>query len=142
MAAQAGSEKIDYKGIMPVKITGKANGGFVSIDQLNRFTKNIDFGSINSVFTAEKTGEQAVIASVSDVPIITIKPSGSGKIIYYGISEENEFKFSPHYPIFWTEFIKFLTGQADVKNLNFKTGDILLLENERIIKTVLGSVKK
>ena len=135
VSVQPNSQFIDYKGILPVKIAGKADGGFVSIEQLNRFTKNIDFGKANVVYASEQIGEQAIIASVNNIPVMTIKPLGTGKVVYFGISEENDFKFSPHYPIFWTEFIKFVTEQQDVKNLNFKAGESLLLDEEQTLRT-------
>ena len=135
VTAQPNSGQLDYKGLLPVKIAGKSDGGFVSIEQLNRFTKNIDFGKTNTIFDAETSGEQAVIATVNKVPVMTIKPVGTGKLVYFGISEENDFKFSPHYPIFWTELIKFVTEQQDVKNLNFKAGENLLLDEEETVRT-------
>src|SRR3989344_1723926 len=135
VSVQPNSQFIDYKGILPVKIAGKVDGGFVSVEQLNRFTKNIDFGKANVVYASEQIGEQAIIASVNNIPVMTIKPLGTGKVVYFGISEENDFKFSPHCPIFWTEFIKFVTEQQDVKNLNFKAGESLLLDEEQTLRT-------
>ncbi|MCX6708784.1 MAG: hypothetical protein NTW67_04030, partial [Candidatus Woesearchaeota archaeon] len=142
VAVQDDSQKIDYKGLLPVKFAGKANGGVISIDQLNRFTKNIDFGTADVVFAAETVGDQSVIASVNKVPVLSIKPVGTGKLIYYGIAESNEFKYVPHYPIFWTELMKFVTEQQDVRNLNFKAGDTLILDREQKIKTPSKTVKR
>jgi len=48
---QKDSDQINYKKLLPLKITGKGSGGFVSVEQLNKFTKNIDFGSMLSHFT-------------------------------------------------------------------------------------------
>lgn len=142
VAIQDNSEKIDYKGLLPVKISGRSDGGFVDIEQLNRFTKNIDFGKTDYVLKAEAVGDQTVIASVGGVPVITFKPSGAGKLVYYGISETSDFKYSPHFPIFWTELVKFVTSQQDVKNLNYKTGETLLLDEEQTIKTPTRVLKR
>ncbi len=142
VVAQDNSDKIDYKGLLPVKLGPKIDGGFVSIEQLNRFTKNIDFGQVNVLHSAELVGEQLIIAGVNEVPVLTIRQAGAGKLVYFGISEDNDFKFSPHYPIFWTEFVKYLTEQQDVKNLNFKTGESLLLGEEQVVKTPAQTVKK
>lgn len=133
---------IDYKGLLPVKQGQKIDGGFVTVEQLNRFTKNIDFGQVNSAYSAELIGEQLVVASVNNIPLITIKPSGSGKLVYFGITDDNDFKFSPHYPIFWTELVKYLTEQQDVKNLNFKAGESLLLDEEQTVRTPTQTLKK
>ncbi|RMD57745.1 hypothetical protein D6825_03110 [Candidatus Woesearchaeota archaeon] len=114
----------------------------MDVEQLNRFTKNIDFGSIKQVPRAELSGEQAIIAKVRDVPIITIKQQGKGKTVYYGIPSLSDFKYTPDYPIFWTELLKYVTDQQDVRNLNFKTGQTLILDSEQKIKTPAGTVKK
>lgn len=135
VAVQPDSAGIDYKGLLPVKLGEVVDGGFIDVDQLNRFTKNVEFGTVNEVFAAETIGRQSVIASVNDVPVVTIKRVGSGKVVYFGIPEESEFRYSPSYPIFWTELVKFVTEQQDVQNLNYRTGETLLLDEEQKIKT-------
>ncbi len=142
VAVQDDSDKIDYKGLLPVRLSKKVDGGFVNVEQLNRFTKNIDFGSATVIFPAEAVGDQTVIATVNKVPIISVKPVGVGKLVYFGISEDNEFKYAPHYPIFWTELMKFVTEQQDVRNLNMKAGDTLILDKEQKIKTPSRTVKR
>jgi len=142
VTVQDDSPNIDYRGLLPVKLNGKGSGGFISVEQLNRFTKNIDFGKANYVLEAEPIGEQAIIATVNDVPVISIKPTGVGKIVYFGIPEISEFRYSPHYPIFWTELMKYVTEQQDVRNLNFKAGETLILNKEQKIKTPTRSLKR
>lgn len=136
------NDRPDYKGLLPVTLNGRVDGGIVSVDQLNRFTKNIDFGSVISVPKAETKGDQAVIASVRDIPLITIKPEGSGKLVYYGVPQDADFKYSPHFPIFWTELLKFVTQAQDVQNLNYKTGETLLLDSEQKIKTPTRTIRR
>lgn len=142
VGAQENSDRIDYKGLLSLKIDGRKDGGSISVDQLNTFTKNVDFGRANYVFQGELVGDQTVVASVDNVPVISIKPIGAGKLVYFGISEDSEFKFVPSYPIFWTELMKFLTGKQDVRNLNFKAGDTIILDAEQKIKTPSKVVKR
>ncbi len=142
VTVQDESAKIDYKGLLPVKITGRADGGFITVEQLNRFTKNIDFGKADFALAADQIGEQTVVATVNQVPVITIKSVGVGKLVYFGIPEASEFKYSPHYPIFWTELMKFVTEQQDVRNLNLKAGETLILEEEQRIKTPTRVLKR
>lgn len=142
VAVQEDSDKINYRGLLPVKISGRGDGGFVVVEQLNRFTKNIDFGKTDFTFKTELVGDQTVIASVNDLPAITIKPVGVGKVVYFGIPDSAEFKYSPHYPIFWTELMKAVTDQQDVRNLNFKSGETLLLDEEQRIKTPSRTVTR
>lgn len=140
VAMQEDSGSIDYENLLPVKLGPKVDGGFIQIDQLNTFTKNVEFGASEQVFSADPIGEQTVIASVNEIPVVSIKPVGSGKVVYFGIPEASEFRYSPHYPIFWTELLKFLTERQDVRNLNFKTGHTLILDNEQRIVTPTRTV--
>ncbi len=142
VAVQDDSQNIDYRGLLPVKLNGRGDGGFVNVEQLNRFTKNIDFGKSDYIINAEPIAEQTVIATVNQVPVISIRSVGVGKIVYYGIPEASEFKYSPHYPIFWTEMMKFVTEQQDVRNLNFKAGETLILDKEQKIKTPTRSLTR
>ncbi len=142
VTVQDNSEKIDYKGLLPVKLDGRGDGGFITVEQLNRFTKNIDFGKADYALKANTVGEQTVIATVNDVPVITIKQANFGKLVYFGIPEESEFKYSPHYPIFWTELMKYVTEQQDVRNLNLKTGETLLLNEEQMVKTPTRNIRR
>ncbi|MBI4146622.1 VWA domain-containing protein [Candidatus Woesearchaeota archaeon] len=142
VAVQGNSAKIDYKGVLPVKLGEKLDGGFVNVEQLNRFTKNIDFGKVNEFIAAEPTSEQTIIATVNAVPVITVKRLGAGKLVYFGIPDDADFKFSPHFPIFWTELLKFVTEQQDVRNLNFKTGETLLLDSEQKVRTPSKTVQR
>lgn len=142
LAVQENSDAIDYKGLLPMTVTGKGEGGLIAVDQLNRFTKNIDFGRASSALTGDLIGEQTIVASVNDNPIITVKPEGAGKIVYFGIPESSDFKFSPSYPIFWTELMKYVTEQQDVRNLNFGAGETLILDGEQTINTPTRKVKR
>lgn len=142
VAVQSDSQNIDYRGLLPVKLDGRGDGGFVNVEQLNRFTKNVDFGKADYAIKAEPVGEQTVIATVSGVPVMTIKQTNFGKLVYYGIPEDGEFKYSPHYPIFWTELMKFVTEQQDVRNLNLKTGETLMLNEEQMVKTPTRNIRR
>ncbi|MBW3002207.1 BatA domain-containing protein [Candidatus Woesearchaeota archaeon] len=141
---QEDSNQINYKNLLPLKLTGKGNGGFVGVEQLNKFTKNIDFGSITSHFTT--TGQEqgfTTIVSLGNDTIISLGKAGSGKLVYYGIPESTaDFKYSPSYPIFWTEMLRYLTGQLDLKNLNYLTKDTVILDSEQTIKTPIKTVKQ
>jgi len=140
VAVQEDSGSINYEGLLPVKLGPQVDGGFIQIDQLNTFTKNIEFGASEKVFKVEPVGSQTVVASVNNAPVISIKPVGSGKVVYFGIPGASEFRYSPHYPIFWTELLKFLTERQDVRNLNFKTGHTLILDSEQKVVTPTKTV--
>lgn len=141
--AQENSDRIDYKGLSPVSIDGRAEGVFLTVDQPNRFTKNIEFGAVKYYWLAKPKSDVLTIVSAAESPIIAIGRKGTGKTAYYGILEAaSDFRFAPGYPIFWTEFIRFMTDQQDIRNLNYRTGDTLILDALQSIETPERVVKK
>lgn len=143
IAAQEDSDKINYKGLAPVDLGGRAEGGFITVDQLNRFTKNIEFGSVEYYFSATPQATTVTVLSVEGRPLVAVGRRGRGKAAYYGILERaSDFQYSPGYPIFWTEFMRFLTDQQDVRQLNFRTGDTMILDSLQRIETPTKVLKK
>jgi hypothetical protein len=141
--AQEGMEDINYRGMFPLKINEKGAGGPVAIEQLTAFTKDMLLGSVTKMYKVEKVSEDTIaIASVDNIPLITFSKLGNGKVLYFGVLEDaSDFKYSPSYPIFWTNLIKFLTNQKDVSNMNGRTGDTLILDQVLKISTPYGTQK-
>ncbi len=143
VVAQQDSDKINYRGLMPFDLGGRAEGGFLTIEQLNKFTKNIEFGSVEYYFSSTPKEGVLTILSVDSKPVVAIGRKGTGKTAYFGMLEQaSDFHFSPGYPIFWTEFIRYLTDQQDVRNLNYRTGDTLILDSLQRIETPTKVLKK
>jgi hypothetical protein len=73
---------------------------------------------------------------VGDDPIISFNSLNKGLVAYYGIFDESaDFPKEPYYPVFWKRLVDFLTGKPDLRNLNYKTGKILVLNNDQQVKT-------
>jgi hypothetical protein len=143
VVAQEDSDRIDYKELLPLDLGGRAEGNFILVEQLNRFTKNIEFGSVEYYFSATPHDGTLTVLSVDQRPLIAAARHGRGKVAYYGILERAaDFQYSPGYPIFWTEFMRFLTDQQDVRNLNFRTGDTMILDTLQRIETPTKILKK
>jgi hypothetical protein len=135
--AQDNSGSIDYQELLPMTLGAQSGAGFISVDQLNKFTTNIEFGSVTSYFTTSRQDPGfSTMASLGNYTMLALGKAGAGKLVYLGILEsQSEFKFSPSYPIFWTELIRYLTGQLELSSLNFDTKDTLFLDEETWIKT-------
>ena len=143
VAAQEDTDKMDYKGLSPIDIGGRAEGGFITVEQLNRFTKNIEFGAVDYYFSTTPKESALTVLSVNGKPLVAVGRRGTGKIAYYGILEKaSDFPYSPGYPVFWTEFMRFVTDQQDVRNLNFRTGDTMILDAMQRIETPTKVLKK
>ncbi|MBW3018907.1 hypothetical protein KY329_01850, partial [Candidatus Woesearchaeota archaeon] len=112
------------------------------IDQMNAYTKNTEFGTVDQYFESELTNGAIRIASINENPLIAVKQDGLAKYVYFGIPETSEFKYSTSYPIFWTELLKQLTAAQDVRNLNYKAGETIILDEPQVIETPTKTVNK
>ncbi|MBD3361551.1 hypothetical protein GF358_02035 [Candidatus Woesearchaeota archaeon] len=138
--AQDDSANINYGDLLPLKLTDKAEKSYLVVDQVNRFTKNIDFGSTVDFHFKTKDNRGVSLVSADNSSLITLYEKGAGKIVYFGFLEgASEFRFAPSYPIFWTELIKYMTDKQEINNLNYKTKDTLILDSKQ--KIILPSRK-
>lgn len=115
---------IDFKGMLSLTLKGKNNeGSYIKVEQINSFTRDIDFGSTKNYLKTEPGEDVVVIASDKDnFPLITYSKFDLGNVVYYGINDkESEFKLSPTYPIFWNNLLGFLLDRDSIKSLNFRT---------------------
>lgn len=138
--AQDNMQNFDYKGLLNVNVAGQGKTAPVSIAQPARYTGGIEFGNVDEYFKVTPKDDNAlVVLTAFEHPLLVISPLGKGKLVYYGIREEaSDFKFSPGYPIFWNELLKAVTEQPDVKTLNYKTKDTLLLNRVQTIALPTG----
>ncbi|MBN1644435.1 BatA and WFA domain-containing protein [Candidatus Woesearchaeota archaeon] len=144
IVAQEESGSINYGELLPLKLGEKQGKAYLVIDQVNRFTKNIDFGSTVDSFFKVSGLRGVSLVSADNSSLIALEERGAGKIVYFGFLESaSDFKFSPSYPIFWTELIKYLTDKQELSNLNYKTKDTLILDSkQKIILPSRKSIKK
>lgn len=143
IGAQPELNQIDFKDLLPVTLDGVGGTAFIQVEQLNRFTKNIEFGGVDKFLYAKKKTSAVSIASAMNSTIITFSQFGKGKTFFYGIMEDaNDFKLSPSYPIFWVKLVEFLVNQENIQNLNTKTGETMLLEDVATIKTPSQKIKQ
>lgn len=143
IASQDELGEFDFKGLLPVTLGELAGKGFVQVEQLNKFTKNIDFGGIEKYLIATKKSGAVTIAAVENTSLLTFYQREKGKVFYYGIMEDaNDFRLSPAYPIFWVKLGEFLVNQENINNLNAKTGETYILEDVTKIKTPSKTIKQ
>ena len=128
---QQNSDRIDFEKLLPIEFEGITKGGLASVQQINRFTKNIDFGIIKNIFNIVKKSDGITMVSVNNTDIISLFKMGNGKVVYYGILDnDNDFKLTPGYPIFWNNLLYSLVGREDLNNVNLKTGTLFTQINE------------
>ena len=133
--AQIDSNEIDYKGLLPIKLGKKGSFANIIAEQINRFTREIEFGSVRNFFhTSDEEGVS--IAKLDESSIIVFNKLGNGKVLFYGILEDSsDFKLSPSFPVFWVNLVKFLAEVSEIKDLNLRTGQILTFDNKINVNT-------
>ncbi|MBW3014082.1 BatA and WFA domain-containing protein, partial [Candidatus Woesearchaeota archaeon] len=108
---------------------------------INELTKDIEFGRVAKYFNATAAPNSVVLAKIKDSEndIVVVKELGAGKTVYYGIFEkDNDFKYSPSYPIFWNNLLFHLAFSQDLGDYNYKTGTILNLGTPTKVNTPSG----
>jgi len=84
-------------------------------------------------FKAKTDNSSVTIASAGENPIFSIKNYGSGKVFYYGIFDDtSDFKTSINYPLFWNSLLEFLVQTEDIRDYNYKTGEITAIEEQKV----------
>ena len=134
-------DKINYKGLLPVEILGRANNSFLAIDQLTEFTKDLDFGFARDYVKAKKLSNAVSIVSAGNGTdsLIASMAIGEGRVVYYGIEDESsDFKFTPYYPIFWNNLLHSMVESEQLKDINLKTDSTLILKKTKTIEKPNG----
>ncbi|MEK6961252.1 MAG: BatA and WFA domain-containing protein [Nanoarchaeota archaeon] len=141
ICGQENMERVDYNQLSPVKVISKGQGGKIFVEQINKFTKNIDFGKANDLYVVDKASNAVSIASSLNTSVITYQSIGDGKTLYFGVLEKSsDFKLSPDYPVFWVRLLQFMTDVESIKNLNMKTGETLVLDSPQKITGPSGTI--
>ncbi len=139
--AQENQKNLDLSAIAPITVSGVGDQTSLTVQQFNRFTKNMDFGSVKYYLDAKLGDGFITLITAEKSPMVAYKQKGRGKVVYYGILEKaSDFKFQPSYPIFFTELLKFLTERQDIKKLNQKTNQMILLDSPQNVKTPVRNI--
>ena len=128
--------------IIDVQKAVKAQTG-ISKTITNQITKDVDFGASEKYLASTPLDNNTMVLAkaADDSPMIALRDLGAGKIVYYGIfDEQSNFKHSPSYPIFWNQLSEFLLGAENINNFNVKTGKIISFAEIKSIKTPTGTI--
>ena len=108
--------------------------GEVFVDQVSSFTQDLDLGSVNRYFTLEGDAYRSLASVSGEETLLGIREEGKGKIFYYGILDsESDFPFSPSYPLFWINLVKYLSDYKDLNDLNLQAGVVLDAEQGLVL---------
>jgi hypothetical protein len=131
---------LDFAGLLPVELGEQGTGGQVSIAQQSRFTKDLDFGVLREHIDARPASGALTLATVQNSTVLALAPEDAGSTAYVGFLEDaGDLPFSTAYPIFWLELIRHLAGRQDARELNARTAETLILDQETDITLPDGS---
>ncbi len=138
--AQLDLFQLDLLGMLPVEFMSlEERRAPITMAEETSVTKDITFGTAAKFFRVKSKAGATVLASIEDSPAIVLSKFGKGKVLYYGLIDENsDFKADLYYPIFWKRIIDFLTEKGSIALLNYGTGKILTLPRKEGIKTPKG----
>jgi hypothetical protein len=131
ITAQDGIGSLETSDLLPVTINGVGNQSNTIVAAQNEVTKDIEFGVVKRYLIASPNQDAlSFLNEDKGSSLIAYKTYGSGKIIYYGLfDDEIDFRFNPDYPIFWNNMINFMLNTEDINDYNFKIGEKSLVEN-------------
>ncbi|TKJ17858.1 hypothetical protein CEE44_05045 [Candidatus Woesearchaeota archaeon B3_Woes] len=136
ITSQEGIAQLDTLDLLPVNIIGMGEQSNTIISSQNEITKDIEFGVVKRYIVATPFKDAMSFLNTEDESsLIAYKSYQNGKIIYYGLfDDENDFKFSPDYPIFWNNLINFMLDTEDINDYNFKIGERTLVDKAGFYK--------
>ncbi len=138
--AQPDLFQVDLQGLLPVDFLSlDERRAPITVAEDTSITKDITFGTVNKFFKVKAKSGTTALATIDDSPVITLSKLGKGKVLYYGLmDDESDFKADLYYPIFWKRTLDFLTDEGSIASLNYATGKILNLPRKQVIKTPNG----
>ena len=121
------SHLLSYDDLLPVILGNlQVESGIVGLQTVNRITRDVQFGTVTEYFATEAIPESVSLAAVDIFPLVNLISHGKGYVVYYGLFDAaSDFPYSPSYPIFWVNLIKFLGGMPVLGDVNVRTGSSL-----------------
>ena len=132
--------KIDYKDLLPVVINDLIKKEqYVKPALDNKLTRDIVFGKTLSYYDVSAKDGYLNVGSVdNNITVLGYMQHKKGTVFYYGIDEDENFRLSPSYPIFWNSLISFLTDSKDLEYYNHLTGSIITIPEDDEIRSPDG----
>ncbi|MDD5086144.1 MAG: BatA and WFA domain-containing protein [Candidatus Nanoarchaeia archaeon] len=122
---QEGIEDMGISWLLPVEINGRGNNTKACVKLINEITNQFDndrcFTTAKKYFKSSiKQDSISLIEADDSSPLFAIGSRGEGKIVYYGIlDEQSDFNTQTSYPIFWNDLLNYLAGVGDINDYNF-----------------------
>lgn len=111
--------------ISPVKTNQEIISEADPIIIKNEVTKDLTFSKINNFYKTTAKENSITLVSSNNSAIVAFKTYGTGNVMYYGIPEENnDFKVSASYPLFWSRALRYVSRFNDFDSLNRKSNEL------------------
>ena len=122
-------ERMDMDELIPVEMISETIYN-MQTRTYEEITKDLVFGRIINFRNAQlKNGTAPIVDTINNV-VVAYSKFNNGMLLYYGIpEEENDFKLTISYPIFWHRVLRFITNFNDYESVNLRT-NFPGLENE------------
>jgi hypothetical protein len=114
-------EQLNIDDLLPVEIDNKIIQK-MQTNQYEKITKDLFFGTISFFKNANLKEGSAPILDGEFSTLIAYSNYEKGIVMYYGIPEENnDFKLTTSFPLFWNRVLNYITKFNDFDSLNVKS---------------------
>ncbi len=118
----------DLNSLLPLKFFSKKNGVFkVYSNSSNFLVENVVFSSVKNPFNTFLEDNNTVVLAYTennDV-VVSFTKNVLGKILYFGYDDNDVFKNTPYFPIFFSNILDFVSGINNFYDFNIDTNRIL-----------------
>jgi uncharacterized membrane protein len=144
----AGIKDASLEEVMPVTLGEKVESDRNAEATEHDILKDVSLENtvLKKHYAAEAKPNATVIAETDGSPLIAYWDVGKGRAAYVGINPSpawSNMQYSSSFPIFWSQLIDYLSqDRGEIKNVNLKTGQYLVLGEESDVTTPSGNTVK
>lgn len=144
----AGIRDTNLQEVMPVVLKERVDSDMNAEAAEHEILKDVSLENtvVKKHYACVAKENATVIAETGGSSLVAYWDYGKGRVAYVGINPSNDWsnmQYSSSFPIFWSQLIEYTSQrEGEMKNLNLKTGQYLVLEKESDVTTPSGNAVK
>jgi hypothetical protein len=116
-------EDYSFEEILPVELSYEVIRN-MQTNSYEELTKDLVFGTINQFKNAKLKQGSVALLDGNLATLIAYSKYNKGNVLYYAIPEDNnDFKFTTSFPLFWNRALRLISQFNEFENLNKKSED-------------------
>ena len=122
--------------ILPFKFFSQKEGSFKVFKKQNFvLNNNVDFSTVKNPYSTflEKNNTIVLAETKDNNIVVSYTKNNIGRIIYFGYDDNDVFKNTPSFPLFFSNIVDFSSGINDFYKYNIDTNRILEFNSKKTI---------